>query len=124
MISGLERVTAKRVWFVPDFEVWGLPPSGEHDYLAVEMIDGALSIYFDRCHLGEADQEVIFASLIDHRGNHLPEDIKSPRVIPRPSNSQPAFIVGRETSHSFTIARDSSSGSTVTVDLLIVEMGD
>jgi len=124
MNAGLEKVTARRVWFVPDFAVWGLSSLGEHDYLALEGVNDTISAYHASITVGESDQQVRFAELLDHRGNHLPAALASPRVFLRTHGEESAFVVGRETSQSFRVARDGDSPRPVTVDLLVVELGD
>ncbi|RKX22969.1 MAG: hypothetical protein DRP45_10975 [Candidatus Zixiibacteriota bacterium] len=124
MISGLERVTARRAWFVPNFVVWGLPVLGEHEFVVLEDIDSTYSIHYGSTSIGQSDQEVSFDQLTDHRGNSLPMSLASPRVFPRAKGSEPVFVVGKEAASSFKIARDPDCEGTVTVDLLIMEMGD
>lgn len=124
MISGIAKVMTHRSWFVPDFSVWGLPSLGEHDFLALEKVGSTWSVYYGSASIGESDQEVLFSQLTDHRGNSLPSSLKSPRVFPRPKGSETAFVVGTEASDRFKIARDPQTNGPVTVDLLVVEMGD
>ena len=124
MIAGLERVMAHRTWFVPDFVVWGLPPLGEYEYVAVEQVDSAPSVYYGKTYVGQPEQQVSFDQLADHRGNSLPATLSAPRVIPRLKGSDGVFVVGKETSEGFKIARDADTETPVTVDLMIVELGD
>ena len=124
MISGLERVTTRRAWFVQDFAVWGLPSLGQRDFLALEEVGSTRSVYYGSASIGESEQDVLFSQLVDHRGNGLPSSLKSPRVIPRAKGSEAVFVVGKELPDRFKIARDPGADSPVTVDLLIVEMGD
>jgi hypothetical protein len=124
MNCGLNRVTARRLWFVPDFAVWGLSSLGEHDYIALEGINDTISAYHASIALGDSDQQVPFATLVDHRGNHLPTTLAAPRVLVRTHSDETAFIVGRETEESFRIARNGSGAQPVTVDLLVIELGD
>jgi len=123
-MTGLELVTARRIWFVPDLTVWGQPSLGEHDYLALENTNGTTSAYHGTVSLCRQDQQVRFDTLTDHRGNTLPASISAPRIIPRSRGIEPVFIVGRESTESFRIARESSDPAPVTVDLLIIELGD
>ena len=120
----VERVLARRIWFVPDLVVWGTPSLGEQDYLAVEVVDGVKSIYYGTAPLGQSDQEVLYSELTDHRGNHLPSELSSPRVFIRPKTTTSAFVVGQETSERFMVARDPEADGPVTVDLTVVEYGD
>jgi len=123
-MSGWERVTAHRTWFVPDFAVWGQPSLGEHEYVALEKIGSTRSIYYGTASIGESQQEVLFNQLTDHRGNTLPSQLESPRVLVRPRGSETAFVVGCESPDRFKIARNADTAGPLTVDLLIVEMGD
>ena len=124
MISGIDRVTARRIWFVPDLVVWGLPSLGEYEFLLLDEEDSTKSVYYGIAAIGENEQEVLFSQLSDHRGNTLPTSIKSPRVFPRARSSEAVFVVGKESSDRFKIARDQEAGGPVTVDLLVVELGD
>jgi len=124
MLTGIERVTARRVWFVPDFVVWGLPSLGEHDYLAIEKVGAVQSVFYGSATVGQVEQEVSFEQLVDHRGNHLPSSLGAALVVPRSRGSEAVFVVGRESSSGFKIARDPASDNPVTVDLLIVELGE
>ena len=121
---GIELVTSRRVWFVPDFSVWGQPSLGEHEYLALEEVDTTLSIFFGTAAIGENSQEVLFSQLVDHRGNALPASLESPRVFIRPKDGTPAFVVGAEGSDRFKIAHAADAPAPTTVDLMIVELGD
>jgi len=123
MYTGLERVTARRVWFVPEFNIWGTAGWADFDLMVVENVDGVESILFDSISLGETTQEVAFAELTDFRGNSLPDTITNPRIIVRPRSEAGGFVVGEESDLKFKIARDSEAAGPVTVDLLVIEMG-
>ena len=123
MISGLESVKSKRVWFVPEFSVWGLSQEGQVDYLVVEQDDTDKNIFLGSIAIGSSLQEVSFCNLTDHRGNALPASIDSPRVIPRSRSQEAVFVVGDESDTSFKIARDPEAMEPVMVDLFIMEMG-
>ncbi|MBU0982364.1 MAG: hypothetical protein KKA42_00725 [candidate division Zixibacteria bacterium] len=123
-MNGLQNITARRAWLVPSFAVWGTQPAGEQEFLCCTTIDGVDSIHYGATSFGETEQEVLFQDLRDHRGNYLPETIKSPAVILRPRNSGSVFVVGRESRDRFKIAHDAAVSSPVSVDLLIIEMGD
>jgi hypothetical protein len=124
MSTGIDRVTARRIWFVPDFVVWGLPSLGEHDFLAIEQVEGTRSVYYGSATISQNEQFASFDQLVDHRGNHLPASLSAARVIPRSKSRAAVFVVGQEASDGFKIARDPVSDSPVTADLLIVELGD
>ncbi len=124
MLSGLEKVKSHRMWFVPGFMVWGLPGLEDAEYLAFEETPSSSSIFFAETDICDAGQLVAYSQLTDHRGNNLPETISAPKVFPRARGTEPVFIVGEENSQSFRIGRDSDASGPVTVDLLIVEMGE
>lgn len=122
MIDGYDRVISRRAWFVPDFSVWGETSLGEHEYLALDKIDGIWSIYYGTATIGQNTQEVLFEQLVDHRGNSLPKAINAPRVFVRPKDDASAFVVGREAADRFRIAQ--AGDGPVTVDLWVMELGD
>jgi len=109
---------------VPDFSVWGQPSLGEHEYLALEQVDSNWSIYYGTASIGENSQEVLFSKLVDHRGNTLPVNLESPRVFIRPKDGTPVYVVGNEGTDRFKIAHDADAAGPITVDLMIVELGD
>ena len=123
-MTGLEIVTSRRVWFVPDFSVWGQPSLGVHEYLALEQADSTWSIYYGSAAIGDNSQEVLFSQLTDHRGNSLPASMESPRVFARAQDGTPVFVVGREGADRFKIAHAANAAGPVAVDLMIVELGD
>jgi len=123
MQSGLERVLSRRMWFVPDYEVWGLAEWGSADFLVAEGIGSEISVGYGSQSLGSDAQSVAFADLSDHRGNQLPDSLDAARVVVRPRGAETAFVVGGESSSGFKIARDASAVGPVTVDLLIIELG-
>jgi len=123
MIAGLERVKSHRLWFVPNFVVWGLPVWGEIEFLTVEKVDAGETVFYGTADIGDPSQQVAFSDLTDHRGNQLPATISSPRVLVRTKSEDGAFIIGEESDTSFKIARDPQASGPVTVDLVVVEMG-
>ena len=124
MISGLERVTARRVWFVPDFMVWGLPNVGQIECIATEITGASANVMFGVVDIGDGPQEVRFGQLTDHRGNSLPSTINAPRVIPRSRSADAVFVVETESPTGFRIARASSGNAPAPVDLLVMELGE
>jgi hypothetical protein len=124
MNTALERITARRAWFVQEFVVWGVQGTGRVDYLALEAVDSTVSVLYGNADPGGGVQEVSFAELVDHRGNNLPATLKSPKVIPRPRGASTAYVVAAESSERFLIARDPDAAGPVLTDLLILEMGD
>jgi hypothetical protein len=111
------------MWFVPQFSAWGLSEWSEVEFLVAEEVESTTSILYGTIDIGDAVQQVTFEDLTDHRGNHLPVTIDSPRVIVRPRSVETAFVVGDESDQGFKIARDPDAAGPVTVDLLIIEMG-
>ena len=124
MISGIDRVKGKRMWFVPDFLVWGQTGLGQIEFLTLENINGEGTVLFDRTDLADNVQEVAFGELTDHRGNSVPSSLDCPRVIPRSRSGCPAFIAGTETATTFKIGHAPDYDGPTPVDLLIIEMGD
>lgn len=123
-MTAFAEVTARRQWFIPDLVVWGLPGIGEVEYLVAETVDSTTSVLVSTVNIGAGEQEILFNQLMDHRGNLLPANISAPKILIRPKSEVPVFIVGRETSISFRIARDPSVDYSVLTDLMIIETGD
>ena len=124
MISGLETIKSKRIWFVGNLTVWGSQQDAQIDFLITEEADSIQSIHFGSLAIGSSLQQVSFSDLIDHRGNSLPDSINTPRVIPRSHGNNTVFIIGTETDSEFRIAHDAADTGSVTCDLMIIEMGD
>lgn len=124
MLSALSQVNTRRMWFVPRLNVWGIAGWGEIDYLVIEHVDDTDSILFGTAGMGDSAQSVMFEELTDFRGNALPATIRNPRVLVRPRGEQTAFVVGDEWNSGFKIARQVDAGGPVTVDLLVIEMGE
>lgn len=123
MSDGFTQAVARRMWFIPGFEVWGLADWGQVDYLVTEQTAGSTYILYGHQGLGDDAQGVLFADLVDHRGNSLPATIDAARVMVRPKSAEAAYLVGDESPTGFKLARDPAAGGPVSVDLLIVEMG-
>lgn len=123
MIAALERINARRVWFVPEVEVWGLPASTTIEFLTLEQVESNKTVGYTEMGIGESAQLLSFSALIDHRGNSLPPTIQTPRVLVRSRGTESAFVVGQETDSAFKLARDPATSGPVTVDLLVIEMG-
>ncbi|HUV29498.1 MAG TPA: hypothetical protein VMY05_00205 [Acidobacteriota bacterium] len=124
MLSGLELLKSRRAWFVPDVVIWGLPGLGQVQYLTQENVDSTTSVLFGAGEVGQAEQEISFSELTDHRGNQLPDSIGAARVFPRSKEGHLVFVVGQESNEKFKIARDPDAPTAVTADLLILEMGE
>jgi hypothetical protein len=124
MSNGIERVLARRIWFVPDIMVWGTTGLGELDYVTAEKVNGVTSVLYGYSSFVDGRQHLSFGELTDHRGNKLPEQIPSARVLIRPKDANSVFVIGQETSTGVTLARDDQAIGPVITDLLVVEMGD
>lgn len=124
MHSALTRATSRRVWFVPRLAVWGAPDWGDVKYLAIEETESVKSILFGSVGIGDCSQPVRFADLVDHRGNRLPTAMENPCVLIRSRSGNAVFLVGDETANGFKIACADGVSDPVTVDLLVVELGD
>ncbi|MEW6050830.1 MAG: hypothetical protein AB1644_07195 [Candidatus Zixiibacteriota bacterium] len=124
MMTALEKITSRRAWFVQDFVVWGVQGLGAIEFLALEQIDSTSSVLYGAADVGGGAQTVAFADLVDHRGNSLPQTIKSPRVIPRARTQNAVYVVAAESPEQFVIARDPNAAGPVMTDLMIIEMGD
>lgn len=112
----------RRTWFVPGLRVWGSPSSFTIDFLVAEQPESS-AVCYGTGHVGDLAQIITWAELVDSRGNHLPDTLDAPRVIVRPRSGDAAFVVGQEDERSFKIARAADSTEAVTVDLLVLEMG-
>ncbi len=123
MNNALNAVKSKRIWFIPDFSTWGVSQEAEIDFALVEGVDSEQNLFYGNQPIGASLQKVNFSDLVDHRGNPLPAEIDSPKVIPRSKTSEPIFIVGKESSNDFNIARSHESSGPVPGDLMIIEMG-
>ncbi len=125
MINGIERVLARRMWFVPDVMVWGTVGLGELDYLTVEKVGSTSAVLYGYSSFADGRQRVSFSDLTDHRGNKLPSEIRSPKILIRARGVDSAFVVGQETPSGFSLARSANPQyGPVMADLLVVEMGD
>lgn len=112
------------MWVVPDFVVWGLAGWSEIEFLILEQVGSNKSALFGAVDIGDDAQQTVFNDLADHRGNQLPVSLAAPRVFVIPKSEKTAFIVGEESAEGFKIARDPETSAPVTVDLLIIEVGN
>lgn len=122
-MSVREEILARRAWFVPGVRVYGLPAIDALGYLVAETIDAETAIYYATADLSGSAQTLTFASMVDHRGNHLPATIAAPRVMVRPRSGYSAHVLAEETNQACLLARDPAAPGPVLVDLLVMEMG-
>lgn len=122
-MNSLTYLRGRRIWLAPDFVVWGAPSSLTLSLVTVESVNGQSRIIYGPVTVGGSEQTVLFANLIDHRGNSLPSTISEPKVLIMPKSAESVFLIGREFGAGFKVAReDGGTGSTV-VDLIIMELG-
>jgi hypothetical protein len=119
----LDYLRGRRTWVVPNFVVWGDWSLASFLLLYTEAGETSKRVMLAKNNLGGLDQTVSFFDLYDFRGNKLPQEIASPKVMIMPKNEVNCFVVGPETDTGFRIARFSGSQKTGLVDLTIVEMG-
>lgn len=123
-MNSLLYLQSRRLWTVPQVTVWGTSGETRLRYLTVEAIDGTDRILAGNIAVGASYQDIFFSDLYDHRGNRLPETIRTPRVIIRPRSPYQVYLVGEESDNGFLIARESDAPGPIIVDLLILETGD
>ncbi|MFQ5606488.1 MAG: hypothetical protein ACE5GA_00970 [Candidatus Zixiibacteriota bacterium] len=122
-MNTLNHLRGRRVWFVPDFIVWGTPSGLSLTLASVESINGQLNVSYSAVTIGGSEQTALFSNLIDHRGNHLPQTIRQPKALLAPKSSEQTFLVGREFETGFKVAREDAGPGPAIVDLLIMELG-
>jgi len=121
-MNTLAYLRGRRIWLVPGFVVWGASSGTDLSFVTVNVIEGQQRISHTTASIGGAQQQVSFNTLVDHRGNQLPMTINSPKVIPLANSDARVFIVSREFTSGFVIARDNTATTPVTTDLLIMEL--
>lgn len=123
MNTTLAYLRGRRAWLVENLAVWGSDCEAEFFAAIDETVASETRIGFWRVPVGGQMQEVLFSSLIDNRGNSLPDNIKSPAVLVMPRGRQGAFVKTVNGETGFTIARGEGSLSSVSVDVMIFETG-
>ena len=118
----LDFLRGRRVWLVKNFCVWGEYSAVDFLLVHTETEETSKRIMLDRVSLGGKEQEVSFDSLYDFRGNQLPQQIVSPKVLSLPLNEVSSLVI-EESDSSFKIAKGSNSTENGLVDLLILELG-
>ena len=118
----LDFLRGRRVWLVKNFCVWGEYSAVDFLLVHTETEETSKRIMLDRVSLGGKEQEVSFDSLYDFRGNQLPQQIVSPKVLSLPLNEVSSLVI-EESDSSFKIAKGSNSSENGLVDLLILELG-
>ena len=118
----LDYLRGRRVWLVKNFCVWGEYSAVDFLLVHTEIGETSKRIMLDRVSLGGEEQEVSFDSLYDFKGNQLPQQIVSPKVLSLPLNEVLCIVI-EESDSSFKIAKGSNSTENGLVDLLILELG-
>ena len=118
----LDYLRGRRVWLVNNFSVWGKYSAFEFLFVNTEQAEGYKRVVFNRVDLGSETQVVEFSSLYDYKGNQVPSEIKSPKVLTLPKNETFCLVI-EESNYGFKIAKESSSMENGLIDLLIIEMG-
>ncbi len=118
----LDYLRGRRVWLVKNFCVWGEYSAVDFLLAPTEIGESSKRIMLDRVSLGGNEQEVSFDLLYDFKGNQLPSEINSPKVMISPLNEVSCMVI-EESNAGFKIARKSDAVENGLVDLLIMEMG-
>jgi hypothetical protein len=119
----LTYLKSRRLWVVRDVQVWGLASDAQFFYLGVENVQSTARLMFGISSIGETAQDIQFSSLIDHRGNNLPEAINNPRVLIRQRTPFNVYLVGEESNSGFRVVRDPAAPGPVSADFFIYETG-
>jgi len=117
----LDYLRGRRVWLVKNFCVWGEYSAVDFLLAHTEIGESSKRIMLDRVSLGGEEQEVSFGSLYDFKGNQLPQQIDSPKVLSLPLNEVSCLVI-EESNSRFKIAKRSNSTENGLVDLLIFEL--
>lgn len=118
----LDYLRGRRVWLVKNFSVWGEYSAIELLFVNTEQTDSSKRVIFSQVDLRGEAQVVEFSSLYDYKGNQVPSEIKSPKVLSLPKN-ETLCLVMEESNYGFKIAKGSNSMENGLVDLLILELG-
>lgn len=118
----LDYLRGRRVWLVKNFCVWGEYSAVDFLLAHTEIGESSKRIMLDRVSLGGEEQEVSFSSLYDFKGNQLPQQIDSPKVLSLPLNEVSCLVI-EESNFGLKIAKGSNSTENGLVDLLIFELG-
>ncbi len=102
--------------------MWGEYSAVDLLLVHTEVGESSKQILLDRVTLGGKEQEVSFDSLYDFKGNQLPQQIVSPKVLALPLNEVSCMVI-EESDSGFKIAKGSDSSENGLVDLLIFELG-
>lgn len=123
MNSTYSHLTSRRAWYVPSLSVSGDLRAQTIDAIGTETDDTETRVVFYRFSIAGQPQELTYAGMTDHRGNHLPAVIDHPVVIIIPRNAVSVVLVGQAGPVSCRLAKTSASSEDGVVDLWITEAG-
>ncbi|MBI5869027.1 MAG: hypothetical protein HZB43_12205 [candidate division Zixibacteria bacterium] len=123
MNSTYSQLTSRRAWYVPGLSITGDLQTQTVDAIGTEVDAAETRVVFYRFSFGGQAQELSYAGMTDHRGNHLPAAIDHPVVIIIPRNAIGVVLVGRPGNAACRLAKTSASGEDGLVDLWITEAG-
>ena len=123
MNTSYGRLTGRRAWYVTGISVWGDLAAQTLQAIATETYGSGKRVVFYQFAIAGEAQEIAFASLTDHRGNMLPNDIERPVVMVIPKNAVHVVVVGQPTDVAFRLARSQPGDEDGLIDLWIVEAG-
>ena len=123
MNSTYAHLTARRAWYVPGLSIWGNLQTQTIDAIGTENSDAGSRVVYYRFALGGQVQELSYASMTDHRGNHLPSTIDHPVVVVIHRNSVTVAVVGQPGNVAYRLARTNPAAEDGLVDLWITEVG-
>lgn len=123
MYTTYSQLTARRAWHVPGISIWGDLQTQTIDAIGTEADGSSSRVVFYRFDIGGQTQELLYASMTDHRGNRLPASIDHPVVIVIPRNAIPVAVVGDPSDTACRLARTAAGAEDGLVDLWITEAG-
>lgn len=118
----LDYLRGRRVWLVKNFCVWGEYSAIDLLFVQTEITESSKRVIFNRIGLGGKAQESSFSALYDYKGNQLPREIESPKILVLPKNDVFCLMI-EESKTDFKIVKGNNSSENGLVDLLIFELG-
>lgn len=119
----LSYLLGRKMWLVPNVNVWGEIADFSAELALTENTGGQKRILFGSFSVGGATQLVYFGDLTDARGNSLPAALVNPSVAVLLKDDVIVVVSGTPTSKSFRLAKATATDRNGVCDLLIVEMG-
>lgn len=122
-MQALTYLRGHRIWFIREYNVWGLADDAELLYLGLENVDSTGRLMFGFTSVGGAAQNILFGEMIDFRGNRLPASMNSPKVIARSRSPHAVYLIGDESNTGFRVARDPGAPGPLAADFFVFELG-